>query len=109
MKKIYLAAPYMHRAPLIMEIRAKKVDQKAAELMEAGYRVFSPLSHSVPISRYCTVDQDHDFWMQQDLWILKVCDELHILCLDGWERSVGVRIERDLAWSLNIRVVYHKE
>ena len=105
MKKVYLACPYSHKDPNVRKQRVKAVNKKAAELMMAGHLVFSPLSHSHPISKHCTVDPcDHDFWLRQDLWILKFCDEMQILCLDGWDESSGIRTEIEYAKTLGIDV-----
>ncbi len=105
MKKIYLAAPYSHKDPAVRSARVFLVDKKAAELMMAGNLVFSPLSHSHPISKHCDVDPcDNDFWLRQDLWILAFCDEMQILCLDGWQESKGIKTEIDFAEKLGIAV-----
>lgn len=107
--KIYLAAPFSHLDPKVRAWRVEQADKKAAELMMQGYLVFSPLSHSYPISKHCDVDPcDHDFWLRQDLWLLVVCDELHVLCLDGWEDSTGINIEWKCAASLNKKIVHHE-
>ena len=109
MKKIYLAGPYSHKLKSVREYRVNEVNKKAAELMMAGNLVFSPLSHSHPISHYCTVDPcDQDFWLRQDLWVLDVCDEMHILKLDGWDKSKGIKMEIEHAEKLGLEVVHHE-
>ena len=109
MKKIYLACPYSHPSVAMRKLRVRMVDQKAAELMELGNLVFSPLSHSHPISNHCKVDPtDHDFWLRQDLWILDICDEMHILCLPGWDESKGIKAEIEYAESKGIGIIYHE-
>ena len=110
MKKIYLACPYSHPDPMVRQQRFDMVCQKAAELMEQGYCVFSPISHSHPISKYTTADaNNYSFCLKQDMAWLMVCDEFHILCLPGWEESIGVKIE-DLMADLvsNIPVIFHE-
>lgn len=108
MKKIYLACPYSHSSKAVRMQRVIAVDEKAAELMEQGNLVFSPLSHSHPISMHTDIEPcDHDFWLRQDLWILKVCDELHILCLEGWSESRGVGVETEEALKLELPIFYH--
>lgn len=103
--KIYLACPYSHKDPEVRAQRVEAVNKTAAELMMAGHLVFSPLSHSHPISKHCKVNPcDHDFWLRQDLWILRFCDEMHILCLDGWDESTGIKIEVEYAKTLGIDV-----
>jgi len=109
MIKVYLACPYSHKDKSVREHRVEQVNKKAAELMMSGYLVFSPLSHSHPISEHCNVDPcDNGFWLRQDLWILKFCDELHILCLPGWDESKGIKTEIEYAESKGIGVVYHE-
>jgi len=107
-KTIYLACPYSHKDPKVRAARVELVNKKAAELMMAGYLVFSPLSHSHPISKHCAVDPcDNDFWLRQDLWILDICEEFHVLCLDGWQESSGIDTEFQRAQDLRMPVVYH--
>jgi len=110
MKKIYLACPYSSPDENLRKWRVKQADKRAAELMEAGNLVFSPLSHSHPVSKHCssTCPQDHDFWLKQDLWILKICDEMEILCLDGWAESKGIGVEIDFALANGIKVHYRE-
>ena len=105
MNKIYLACPYSHPDPAMRRWRVHQANMKAAELMEQGNLVFSPLSHSHPISEHCEVDPtDHDFWLRQDLWILDICDEMYILCLPGWVDSKGIDTEIKYAESKGIKV-----
>ena len=106
--KVYLATPYSHEDKMLHSIRFEQVSAKAAQLMEAGYKVFSPISHSHPISTYCKPENNtHDFWLRQDFWILELCDEMHILCLDGWRTSKGVDAEIVKANELGIPIVHH--
>ena len=110
MKKIYLACPYSHPEVQIRLWRVLQANKKAAELMEAGNLVFSPLSHSHSISEYCNVDPtDHDFWLRQDLWILDICDEMYILCLPGWSESKGIDTEIKHAESMGIKITLDGE
>jgi len=107
-KRIYLAAPYSHPDKKIREWRVEQVNRKAADLMMQGYLVFSPLSHSKEIEKYCKADPcDHDFWIEQCLWILSGCDEFHVLCLPGWEDSKGVKEEDKRADIMGLKFVYH--
>jgi len=91
---LYLACPYTHSCPATREHRFRTACRTAAKLMQSGIAVFSPLSHSVPIAEFVgEVESDHDFWLNQDLPILRRCDELLIVGLDGWTESKGVRKE----------------
>lgn len=109
MKKIYLAGPYSHDSKLVKLKRFLDLNVKSAELMEKGFLVFSPISHSHPISTWVSKENkmSYDFWLTQDFWILEMCDELHVLCLDGWLESKGVAAEIKKAEELNIPIVHH--
>jgi hypothetical protein len=105
--KIYIACPYSHPQQAVRDARVLAADKYAAKLMEQGHIVFSPLSHSHPISKHCKVDPtDHDFWLRQDLPWLEMCDEMHVLCLPGWESSRGIATESNRAASIGMIVVF---
>jgi hypothetical protein len=75
--------------------------------MQAGIVVFSPLSHSVSISDSVTFS--HEFWMSQDLPILRRCDEILVLGLHGWHDSLGVRAEMFEAMTYKIPITLINE
>lgn len=104
MKKIYLAVPYSadpNRGYFL-------ANNKAAELMLQGNIVFSPISHSHPISKQCDLPLDHDFWMQQDLSFIEWCDELYVLQLSCWEKSKNIKTEIEYAKKLGKPIKYIK-
>lgn len=114
-KRIYLAHLYslgaFHKEntqPFIdeelLEKRFEHCNLVAAKIMETfGHIVFSPISHSHPIQKYCDPKSwAHRFWLKQDKPYLEWCDELWI-ALDGtdlydWRRSIGVRWEKYLTY-----------
>lgn len=105
--KIYLAAPYSHIDKRVCEKRFTLVCRKAAELMDRGFVVFSPISHSHPISHFTHADaNDSDFWIRQDLPFLKMCDEIWVYQLPGWEKSKGIKQEITRAEQLRKPVRY---
>ena len=111
MKKIYLACPFSSPDEDTRMYRFEAANQKAAELMNRGYVVFSPISHSVPINRYLEQQglpaKDLDFWMAQDLPMVAACDELWVLALPGWRESPGVQKEIEFAKNrgMNVRII----
>ena len=102
---IYLAAPYSSPDPNIREQRFNAACKYAAQLMMEGHNVFSPLSHSHPISLHMDNSLDHDFWLKQDKSFLNWwADIVFILMLPGWKKSEGIEIERKYALERNIPV-----
>ena len=104
---IYLAAPYKYDDPDVEHERFEAVSTKAAELMNEGKLVFSPLSHAHPLKEFADLPGGWDYWAKLDTAFLSVCKELHILCLQGWTSSQGVQEETKIADAMGIPVVYH--
>lgn len=106
-KKIYLACPYSVKGDYdpwviaeIKEQRFRAANETAADLMAEGHIVFSPISHSHPIAVQCGLPGDWEFWKNFDEAFIAWADEVHVLCIEGWEKSAGIdaelRIARDL-------------
>ena len=86
---IYLAAPYSHQDPAVMEARFQAANHAAAALMRQGYLVFSPISHTHPIAVLGGLPRDWDYWDRFDRAMLATCSRLVVLMLDGWRVSPG--------------------
>ena len=96
---IYLASPYTHPDPAVVEQRFEAVCRMAADLIRQGKTVFSPIAHSHSICRY-GLPGDWQFWKQHDREYLSACDEVVVLKLEGWQESHGVQAEIALARAL---------
>jgi len=105
---IYIMCPFSHPDAQTRNARFEAANRYAAGLMSEGHIVFSPLSHSVPISRYLGNPNDSDFYVNQDLFWLQYCDKAHVLMLEGWTQSTGIRRELDETVKLNITVKFIK-
>lgn len=103
---IYLASPYSHPDPDVREQRFEAACAAAAALLRAGHRVYSPIAHSHPLTRY-GLPGDWTFWERHDRWYLERCDEVVVLMLEGWEASAGVRAEIAIAGELG-KVVWYR-
>jgi len=108
MKKtiIYLAVPYTHSSPDIRILRFNIVNKVAAKLINEGFNIFSPISHSHPISLSGDLPISFDFWNNYCKAFLDVSQKLLVLKLDGWEESVGVKAEIEIAKNLGIPIEY---
>lgn len=102
---VYIAQPYSHDDPAVREARYQSALQAAAKLMLQGHVVFSPIAHTHPIEVH-TGPQPHDFWLRQDVEILKHATRLIVLTLPGWGESKGVAAEIAVAMALGIPVEY---
>jgi nucleoside 2-deoxyribosyltransferase len=106
MSYLYLASPYTHKDRAVRLLRHRQAVKKAAQLMLGGAAVFSPIAHSHDIGLFLDRPVDHDFWMMQDLPLLKHADRLMVLRLDGWMESRGMAAEIEYAEANGIPIEY---
>ena len=109
MKKIYLASPYTHKDPAVMQERFERVCKKAGALMNEGYLVFSPIAHGHPIALAVNLPKDYEFWEEYCRSFVQWADEVWILKLDGWHVSVGIEGEIITAQAFNKLIKFIKE
>jgi nucleoside 2-deoxyribosyltransferase len=93
---IYLASPYSHPDLLVREARFAAACLATAELVRAGRPVFSPIVQSHPLAQL-GLPTDWSFWKRIDEACLRRCDAVFVLTIDGWQQSVGVRAEIEIA------------
>lgn len=113
MKKIYLAIPYTE----IKDKSFRIANRVAGLLIEMGYVVFSPISHSHSIWSECKdlLENDFETWMAQDEPFLQWADELYVIDIksnsldsDGLGliyRSKGVKREIEIAKELKKPII----
>lgn len=103
---IYLASPWTHPDPTVRHERLVMACRAAVALAKHGHVVFSPIAHSVTICEYGGAPDRLEYWLRQDLAILRCCARLVILMLDGWRESKGIKEELEQARGLNLQVSY---
>ena len=103
---IYLATPYSHPDPQVMEQRYRDAVQITAGLTNCGYVVFSPIVHSHPLATNHKMATDWKFWERIDRVFLKKSSWMIVAMMDGWDRSRGVKAEIEIAKELNIPIKY---
>ena len=102
MIKIYLAIPY---TKIDKDLSFKIANAVSARLMNKGYCVFSPISHSHIMARDNSLPVTWDFWKEIDTEFIKWADELWVVELDGWQDSTGVQAEIEIALSFKKTIV----
>lgn len=103
---IYLASPYSHKDKEIMENRFKSVCAACAILTKNGKLVYSPIAHWHTIAVAHDLPRDFLFWSKSNFSMIRRCEELYVLCLKGWNRSLGVSAEIEFAKSAFMEVRY---
>lgn len=104
---IYLATPISHEDPKAEAFRIATATRAASILHAAGIPVFSPASHGGPIASLSSIRQSWDYWERVDIPILTCCcTHLVVLCMEGWEKSVGVKAEIRAAGETGLLLTY---
>jgi hypothetical protein len=106
MKYIYLASPYTHDDKRVVEDRVHQVCVVAAKLMNRGIPIFSPIAHTHPIAMAGALPTGWEFWKKYDKVMIGGAEQLWVLQLDGWDISVGVKAEIDIATELGLTIQY---
>ena len=96
---IYLSSPYSSGGTVggdELVDRVESTKKMLFTLMNMGVAAFSPIVSGTGMTPYGE-DKEHSWWMHWDLKLLRKCDCVAVLVLDGWEMSSGVRQEIELA------------
>jgi len=92
-KLIYLATPYTHKDEKVMWHRERAVTIFAGYLTLKGIANYSPITQEFAVRQFVEMPYKWDFWREIDLTFIDHCDEVYVLCLEGFEESVGVNAE----------------
>jgi hypothetical protein len=112
---VYLAGPYTAkgeqaltdlRKQLTQGARFNMLTKFAAQIMAAELLVYSPITHSHPMTLHEALPGTWAYWERMDREMLSICSELWIMKLDGWEESEGLQHEIRIAREMHKPVVF---
>ena len=103
---IYLASPHSHPDPAVREDRYRQVCRVAADFFASGTYVYCPIAHTHQIAQSMHDAMSWDAWRAYDTYMLSLCEMLIVVKLDGWEESLGVAAEIELAQSMGLPLRY---
>jgi hypothetical protein len=107
---IYLASPYSHPEPEMVQHRFEAITKIAADMTSRGLCVFSPITYGHTLWQFKKdIPTDWRFWIDICFAYLDISQELWVVCLPGWDQSVGVRAEIERATDKGIPVIYFDE
>lgn len=89
-----------------MESRYRENAKVVSELLNAGRFVYSPIVHCHPVAISYGLPRDFQFWKDYNYHMLVRSDELLVLCLPGWQESVGVTQEIEWAKAFGLPIAY---
>lgn len=102
----YIASPYTHDDPSVMEDRHMKVEAFCAHILKKGVTVFSPIVHCHNLANKHDLPKDYSFWCEYSLSMLRVASEMIVFCLPGWSKSRGVSDEIKFCKKAGIPIYY---
>ena len=104
---IYLASPYSGH-PFSQHVRYEYTKYVVFQMIEEKLAVYSPIVHFHDLAHSYEMPKDAIFWDLINGAFVQQCSELWVLMLDGWEESLGIKLERDYADNLGkpTRFVY---
>jgi hypothetical protein len=103
---IYVASPYSHPDEEVMAFRVRQVQHYCSLLFLKNIPCYSPIAHWAPIAKLCGLGHGIDLYWTQDEALIKGAKALHVLQLDGWTQSVGIKREIACAQDNGIPIVY---
>ncbi len=103
---IYIASPYQHTDPQVMEWRFEQACFFAGKRMNLGEFVYSPIVHNHPIAVRMDLPRGWDYWQKYDTDFLQRSSAVYVLCLPDWGMSKGIKAELGIAKSLDLHVTY---
>ena len=103
---IYIASPYSHPNDSVQYARFIAARDYTAFLMSQGYVAFSPIAYGRQFEKAHGVKGDHVTWLNFNKHLLRHSTFIHVLKLEGWEKSKGVEFEIQMAKSCHIPIEY---
>ena len=103
---IYVASPYNHPDEDVRWIKYRKVSRYTANLIANGTVAMSPIAYGHPLLDFAEMPYDWPFWSNFCLTFLEVCSEMHVLKMEGWDKSRGVAEEIAFAKAIGISIKY---
>jgi hypothetical protein len=104
---IYLASPYSHPSEVVQTRRFICVREFLFSHISQDSAIFSPIVYCHQFSRDFGAPGDYLTWKPFNDHMLHKSDEIWILRLKGWEASLGVAWERQLAAELGLPETFH--
>src|SRR5690554_3426769 len=92
-KPYYLASPYTHADPAVMQERWEAVKTYAGPLMIEGYYLYCPILHTHPVALDYKLPPEFEWWEGFNRAFISISAGVIVADIEGWETSRGVRHE----------------
>ena len=103
---IYLASPYSDPCRSVRTLRYQQAAKAALDLNKAGIPCISPITHWHVTAIENDLPTDASTWSAINQgWVASSC-AVAVLCIEGWQKSEGIKLEIYWAELLSIPVIY---
>jgi len=104
---VYVACPYSHPQWRVRHERFLLVSQFCGKLHKTERMVFSPISHSHPMTvEIPDMPINFEYYREFNEFMLSLSKKLIVLTLPGWKESKGVKSEIAYAQKEGIQIEY---
>lgn len=76
-----------------MDARYHTAVEANASLLKAGLHAYSPIVHCHHMAKSCDLPTDFEFWKHFNLSMIRASQAFYVLCIGGWEHSLGLKGE----------------
>ncbi len=94
---IFVASPYNHEDRDVMKKRIAINAKYCGYLLRLELVPVSPIMFGTKVLEFVNLPHDFGFWDKLSYAYLQQCNEMHVLHLDGWLESRGVKEEIQFA------------
>ena len=98
---VFIVSPYTDDDYDVINRRALEADTYVSELTRQGKVCYSAISAMHHLLYIAELPGTWDYWRMHCDRMMHDADEVHVLCLDGWEETVGMKNEIAIAKELN--------
>ncbi len=103
---IYVASPYSHSNPKIMEKRYFQVMDYCVGLLGKGEFPYSPIVYGHEMANRYAMRTDAKFWEVFNFHMLQLSNCMHVCMFEGWKESKGVAGEIKEAERIGLPIIY---
>ena len=103
---IFIASPYLHDDPEVMDHRYLTVEQYVAECLFKGECVISPIVTYHHMANRFDMRKDYKFWKEVNHDLVERSDSIRVLMLPDWRESKGVLDELALSSYINLPIEF---
>ena len=101
---VFVSLPYTHTDKDVIKHRYETACKYSAKLLREGHIALSPIVTGHAILTVAELPNTFEFWKNYCFETLKLCEELHVLQLDGWHVSKGIAEELEFAGENGITI-----